>query len=1014
MKTPRAQILLCAGGSCISSGTESVRDAFLRELASHGLSQEIELITTGCMGMCEVGPIAIIYPEGVFYQKVKAEDAAEIVEEHLLKGRVVDRLFYKKPSTGEVISTINDIDFFKLQKKIALRNCGNIDPEDIREYVAADGYQALGQALTEMTPEDVVTQVKLSGLRGRGGAGFPTGLKWQFTAAEKSDCKYVVCNADEGDPGAFMDRSILEGDPHNVIEAMAICGYAVGASQGYLYVRAEYPLAIHRLQMAIDQAREMGLLGKGLFGTGFDFDLEIRMGAGAFVCGEETALMHSIEGKRGEPRPKPPFPAQKGLFGKPTVLNNVETFANIAYIITEGGDEFAKLGTEKSKGTKVFAVAGDVNNSGLVEVPMGITLGSVVYDIGGGIPNGKKLKAVQIGGPSGGCIPVEHLNTPITYESLPELGAIMGSGGLIVMNEDTCMVDLARYFLEFIQEESCGKCTPCRVGTRIMLQLVTRICQGQGTMEDLAKLEELAPQIAKTSLCGLGQTAPNPVISTLRYFREEYIEHIQEKRCRAGVCNELVWAPCTNACPASVNVPAYMSLVADGQFEEALRVHMLANPFPSVCGRVCPQWCIKKCRRADLEGPLAVRLVKRFMGDQRQDYTDLYPAKDAPNGKKVAIIGSGPAGLTAAYYLALRGYEPTVFERQSEAGGMLRYAIPDYRLPRSYVDKEIDGLVKLGVEIRTGVEIGKDVTVPQLEAQGYEAFYLATGSGKEIKPNIDGIDLPGVYTGIDFLEQAAKDPDVPMGKEVIVVGGGDSAIDASRIARRVGAQQVTILYRRTRSEMPTNPIEIREAEVEGNKVEFLANIVAIRAREDGRLAVDVQKMRLGAFDKSGRRRPEPMADGVSTRVVDNVILAIGQTCDAELVVETSKGLTGTSWGGVVADVKTGVTDAPNIFAGGDLVIGAATVVEAIQAGQVGARAIDQYLLPDPTREYPWEDLTPPSIKPDLDAEIEEIAPAHESLLDAEERLISVEVERTVSAQEAMREACRCLRCDYKE
>ncbi|MBT7165098.1 MAG: NADH-quinone oxidoreductase subunit NuoF, partial [Victivallales bacterium] len=558
MKTPRAQILLCAGGSCISSGTESVRDAFLRELASHGLSQEIELITTGCMGMCEVGPIAIIYPEGVFYQKVKAEDAAEIVEEHLLKGRVVDRLFYKKPSTGEVISTINDIDFFKLQKKIALRNCGNIDPEDIREYVAADGYQALGQALTEMTPEDVVTQVKLSGLRGRGGAGFPTGLKWQFTAAEKSDCKYVVCNADEGDPGAFMDRSILEGDPHNVIEAMAICGYAVGASQGYLYVRAEYPLAIHRLQMAIDQAREMGLLGKGLFGTGFDFDLEIRMGAGAFVCGEETALMHSIEGKRGEPRPKPPFPAQKGLFGKPTVLNNVETFANIAYIITEGGDEFAKLGTEKSKGTKVFAVAGDVNNSGLVEVPMGITLGSVVYDIGGGIPNGKKLKAVQIGGPSGGCIPVEHLNTPITYESLPELGAIMGSGGLIVMNEDTCMVDLARYFLEFIQEESCGKCTPCRVGTRIMLQLVTRICQGQGTMEDLAKLEELAPQIAKTSLCGLGQTAPNPVISTLRYFREEYIEHIQEKRCRAGVCNELVWAPCTNACPASVNVPAYM------------------------------------------------------------------------------------------------------------------------------------------------------------------------------------------------------------------------------------------------------------------------------------------------------------------------------------------------------------------------------------------------------------------------------------------------------------------------
>ncbi|MDX9980666.1 MAG: FAD-dependent oxidoreductase [Lentisphaeria bacterium] len=1014
MNTPRAQILLCAGGSCISSGTESVRDAFLRELAEQGLGQEVEVISTGCMGMCEIGPMAIVYPEGVFYQKLKPADAAEIVREHLLKGRVVERLFYKKPSTGEVVETLAGIDFFKLQKKIALRNCGNIDPENIREYIAAGGYEALGKALTEMTPESVVAEVKTSGLRGRGGAGFPTGLKWQFTAAEKNDTKYVVCNADEGDPGAFMDRSILEGDPHSVIEAMVICGYAVGASQGYVYVRAEYPLAIHRLLIAIGQARELGLLGQNIFGQNFSFELEIRMGAGAFVCGEETALMNSIEGKRGEPRPKPPFPAQKGLFGKPTVLNNVETFANVPYIIVNGGAEFAKLGTEKSKGTKVFALAGDINNSGLVEVPMGINLGSVVFDIGGGIPKEKKFKAVQIGGPSGGCIPVDHLNTPITYESLPELGAIMGSGGLIVMNEDTCMVDLARYFLEFIQEESCGKCTPCRVGTRIMLQIVTKICRGQGTMEDLAKLEELAPQIAKTSLCGLGQTAPNPVLSTLRYFRDEYVEHIVHKHCRAGVCSSLMWAPCTNACPASVNVPAYMTYVANGEFEEALRIHLLANPFPSVCGRVCPQWCIKKCRRADLEGPLAVRLVKRFMSDQRQDYANLYPAKDPANGRKVAVIGSGPAGLTCAYYLALRGYEVTVFERQDEPGGMLRYAIPDYRLPRDYVDKEINGIRALGVQIRCGVEIGKDVTIPELEAEGYAAFFLASGSGKEIKPNIDGTDLPGVYTGIDFLERAAKTNDIALGKDVIVVGGGDSAIDASRIARRVGAEQVTILYRRTRSEMPTNPIEIREAEVEGNKVEFLVNVTAIRRRADGKLEVDVQKYRLGAFDKSGRRRPEPISGDITTRVVDNVILAIGQTCDAEPIVETSKGLTGTSWGGVVADLRTGKTDAPNVFAGGDLVSGAATVVEAIQAGQIGARAIDQYLFPDPQRKYPWEQLSLPVHKPNLEAEIEEIAPVHQPLLEAEERLISVEVERTISAREAMREACRCLRCDYKE
>ncbi|MBN2450867.1 MAG: FAD-dependent oxidoreductase [Lentisphaeria bacterium] len=1012
MKTVRTQILLCAGGSCISSGMESVRSGLERELERHGLASEVEIIATGCMGMCQIGPMAIVYPEGVFYQKLTPDDAAEIVEEHLLKGRVVERLLYKRATTGELVEAISNIDFFKLQEKIALRNCGSIDPEDIREYIAADGYEALGRVLSSMTPEQVVAEVKASGLRGRGGAGFPTGLKWQFTAAEKAEPKYVVCNGDEGDPGAFMDRSILEGDPHSIIEAMAICGYAVGAHQGYVYVRAEYPLAIRRLAKAIEQAREYGLLGQDLFGSGFAFDLEIRMGAGAFVCGEETALMHSIEGRRGEPRPKPPFPAQQGLFGKPTVLNNVETFANIPTIILEGAETFAKLGTEKSRGTKVFALAGDVVNSGLVEVPMGISLGSVVFDIGGGIPNNKAFKAVQIGGPSGGCIPKEYLNTPITYESLPELGAIMGSGGLIVMNEDTCMVDLARYFLEFITEESCGKCTPCRVGTRIMLELVTKICRGRGTMEDLRKLEELAPQIAKTSLCGLGQTAPNPVLSTLRYFREEYLEHIQEHRCRAGVCTDLMWAPCTNACPASVNVPAYMAYVSQGRYEDALRIHLKANPFPSVCGRVCPQWCIKKCRRGDLEGPLAVRLVKRFMGDQARDYDDLYPAKEAANGHRVAVIGSGPAGLTAAYYLVLMGYGVTVFERQAEAGGMLRYAIPDYRLPRAYVDKEIDGLVKLGVEIRTGVEIGRDITIPQLEEQGYEAFYVASGCGREIRPNIPGVDLPGVYTGIEFLDRAAKGEKLPVGRDVLVIGGGDSAIDASRIARRMGARNVTILYRRTRSEMPTNPIEIREAEVEGNKVEFLANIDAIR-QQDGRLEVSIVRMRLGPFDKTGRRRPEPMPAAGEARLVDAVILAIGQQSDADALVDTTGGLEATSWHGVQADPKTGRTTRPNVFAGGDLVIGAATVVEAIQAGQIGAKAIDQMLRPAPRRQYLWEQLDPPEIVPDLDADVEAIDPTREPLLRPEERLISVEVERTITAAEAMREACRCLRCDYK-
>jgi len=575
----RTHVLLCYGGACISSGAESIKEVMEQEIAKAGLQNEIDVVTTGCMGTCELGPVMVIYPEGIFYQKVKPEDAREIVQEHLLKGRVVKRLFYKKPKTEEMVEAFNNIDFFKLQRKIALRNCGIINPLDIEEYIAADGYMAIGKVLTEMTSHQVIEEVKKSGLRGRGGAGFPTGLKWQFTAAAKGDKKYVLCNADEGDPGAFMDRSILEGDPHSVMEAMMICGYAISSDQGYIYVRAEYPLAIERLSTAIEQARKNGLLGKDILGTGFNFDIEIRMGAGAFVCGEETALMRSIEGKRGQPRPRPPYPAQKGLWECPTVLNNVETYANIPYIILQGAEDFASVGTEKSRGTKVFALAGDINNTGLIEIPIGMPLGTIIYDIGGGCPNNKKLKAIQIGGPSGGCVPVQHLNVKVDYESLKELGAIMGSGGLIVMDEDTCMVDLARYFMEFIQEESCGKCTPCREGTRIMLEILTRICQGKGKMEDLDTLEELSYPIKDSALCALGQTAPNPILSTLRYFRDEYIEHIRDKKCRAGVCAELVYSPCSNACPASVNVPAYLAYTKEGNVKKALAIHLKNNPF---------------------------------------------------------------------------------------------------------------------------------------------------------------------------------------------------------------------------------------------------------------------------------------------------------------------------------------------------------------------------------------------------------------------------------------------------
>ncbi len=539
MKIFRAHVLVCGGAGCISSGCRAVKEEFIRQLKEHGLEEEIRVIETGCVGTCDLGSIVIIYPEGVFYQHVSPDDVREIVEEHLLKGRYVERKIYRSPLSSAPVLSYRDIDFFRRQVRIALRNVGLINPESIEEYIARDGYFALGKALTEMTPEEVIREVKDSGLRGRGGAGFPTGLKWEFTQKAPGDEKYVVCNADEGDPGAFMDRSILEGDPHSIIEAMTIAGYAVGAGQGYVYVRAEYPLAVSRLQQAIEKAREYGLLGKNILNTGFSFDLDIRVGAGAFVCGEETALLASIEGKRGEPRPRPPFPAVQGLWGKPTLLNNVETYANIPVIILKGAAWFARIGTEKSKGTKVFAIAGNINNTGLLEVPMGTTLREIIFDLAGGIPNGKKFKAAQTGGPSGGCLTEKHLDLPVDYESLQNAGSIMGSGGLIVMDEDTCMVDVARFFLEFTQDESCGKCTPCRVGTKHMLEILTRITEGKGEEGDLATLEELARVISSSSLCGLGQSAPNPVLSTLQNFRDEYEAHIKEKRCPAGVCRAL-------------------------------------------------------------------------------------------------------------------------------------------------------------------------------------------------------------------------------------------------------------------------------------------------------------------------------------------------------------------------------------------------------------------------------------------------------------------------------------------
>ena len=590
----RSHVLICGGTGCTSSGSPALREALTKELEANGLSEEIKVVQTGCFGLCALGPIMIVYPEGTFYSRVTIDDIPEIVGEHLLKGRLVDRLVYNEQAHGseneDVEASLSNTAFYKKQKRVALRNCGVINPEKIDEYIAMDGYFALAKVLFEMTPDDVIQTVLDSGLRGRGGGGFPTGRKWMFAKASKSDKKYVVCNADEGDPGAFMDRSVLEGDPHAVLEAMAIAGYAIGADEGYIYVRAEYPIAVKRLQIAIEQAREYGMLGKGIFGTDFNFDIQIRLGAGAFVCGEETALLTSIEGNRGEPRPRPPFPAVKGLFGQPTIINNVETYANICQIILKGADWFASMGTEKSKGTKVFALGGKIKNTGLVEIPMGTTLREIVEEIGGGVPNGKKFKAAQTGGPSGGCIPASLIDTPIDYDNLIAIGSMMGSGGMIIMDEDTCMVDMAKFFLEFTVDESCGKCAPCRIGTVRMLEILNKITSGNGEMEDLDRLEELATYIKSASLCGLGQTAPNPVLSTLRNFRDEYVAHIKDKKCPAGGCKKLLsytidpdkckgCTLCARNCPAGAIV---------GKVKE---VHVIDTAKCVKCGA-----CIEKCK----------------------------------------------------------------------------------------------------------------------------------------------------------------------------------------------------------------------------------------------------------------------------------------------------------------------------------------------------------------------------------------------------------------------------------
>ena len=911
------------------------------------------------------------------------------------------------------VPTWDELPFLKGQKRIVLRNCGLINPSDIEEYFAVGGYQALYKVLIDANPDRVTEQIKLAKLRGRGGAGYQTGLKWEILRAAPGPEKYLICNADEGDPGAYMNRNEIESDPHSLIEGMIIAGYVTGAQKGIVYVRAEYPLAVHRLGIAIEQAKKRGLLGENILGRGFDFNLSLVEGAGAFVCGEETALIHSLEGKAGRPRPRPPFPAQKGLFGKPTNINNVETWYNIAPIVLRGPVWFQETGSAKSPGTKVFSLVGKVQRTGLVEMPMGTPLKTFVYDVGGGAENGRAIKAVQTGGPSGGCIPQDMFDTPVDYETLAQLGSIMGSGGIVVMDDDNCMVDVARYFIEFNHSESCGKCVPCRAGLDQLLTLLNKLTRGTGSDSDLATLDELSRMIRDLSLCGLGQTAPNPVLTTMRHFLSEFHDHIRAKRCSAGVCEQLALSPCENSCPLHINIPRYLQLLKAGRLPDAFVALVLDNPLPASTGRVCQHPCDNRCRRAGIDESVNMREVHRHIADTVYE-SDVYPSlirrvveRKAPaSGKRVAVVGAGPTGLTAAYYLALLGHAVVVFESNAEAGGMLRYALPQYRLPKDVIDRELELILALGVEFKFNVEVGKDMLLNDLGAT-FDAVFLSVGTWHESWVYMPGTELSGVMPALNFLEDIAKKRNGHTGKHVVVIGGGNAAIDSARTALRLGSK-VTVAYRRDRSDMPAIQEEVLAAEEEGVEFAFYAAPHRIVGSDDGQvIAFEAVRTQPGEFDASGRRRPVP-TDEILRFPCSTVILAVGETVDLEFVKATGLKLK-EGHKTLEVDEYTLETSRANFYAGGDLITGASNVSNAMGCGKRAARHINRRLMGCDSFDEIW-----PKFDYEMSVPQQPIEAGRHKIreLRAAERAKSFEeATLALTTEEAGEECARCLRCD---